>query len=54
LDDNSETNENGGTRTSGPKTNLKWTNTPNFKELEKYENLSGPKMGQQNLGNQLS
>ena len=22
---------------------LKWTNTLNFKELEKYENLSGPK-----------
>ena len=44
LDDNSETNENGGTRTSGPKTpHLKWTNTLNFKELEKYENLSGPK-----------
>jgi len=44
LDDNSETNEDGGTRTSGPKTpHLKWTNTLNFKELEKYENLSGPK-----------
>jgi hypothetical protein len=44
LDDNSETNEDGGTRTSGPKTpHLKWTNTQNFKELEKYENLSGPK-----------
>jgi hypothetical protein len=43
LDDNSETNEDGGTRPSGPKTpHLKWTNTPNFKELEKYENLSGP------------
>jgi hypothetical protein len=28
LDDNSETNEDGGTRTSGPKTpHLKWTNT---------------------------
>jgi hypothetical protein len=27
LDDNSETNEDGGTRTSGPKTpHLKWTN----------------------------
>ena len=36
LDDNSETNEDGGTRTSGPKTpHLKWTNTLNFKELEK-------------------
>jgi hypothetical protein len=44
LDNNSETNENGGTRTSGPKTpHLKWTNTPNFKELEKHKNLSGPK-----------
>jgi len=44
LDDNSETNENGGTRTSGPKTpRLEWTNTLNFKELEKYENVSGPK-----------
>jgi len=44
LHDNSETNEDGGTRTSGPKTpHLKWINTPNFKELEKYENLSGPK-----------
>jgi len=44
LDNNSETNEDGGTRTSGPKTpHLKWTNTLNFKELEKYENLSGPK-----------
>ena len=44
LHDNSETNEDGGTRASGPKTpHLKWTNTLNFKELEKYENLSGPK-----------
>jgi hypothetical protein len=44
MDDNSETNEDGGTRTSGPKTpHLKWTNTINFKELEKYKNLSGPK-----------
>jgi hypothetical protein len=43
LDDNSETNEDGGTRTSSPKTHLQWTNTLNFKELEKYENLSGPK-----------
>ena len=44
LDDNSETNEDGGTRTSGPKTpHLKWPNTVNCKELEKYENLSGPK-----------
>ena len=44
LDDNSETNEDGGTRTSGTKTpHLKWTNTLNFKELEKCENLSGPK-----------
>jgi hypothetical protein len=42
LDDNSETNEDGGTRISNPKTHLKWTNTLNFKELEKYENLSGP------------
>jgi hypothetical protein len=39
LDDNSETNEDGGTGTSGPKTpHLKWTNTLNFKELGKYEN----------------
>ena len=43
LDDNSETSEDGGTRTSGQKTHLKWTNTLNFKVLEKYENLSGPK-----------
>ena len=43
LDDNSETNEDGGTRTSGPITHLEWTNTINFKELEKYENLAGPK-----------
>jgi hypothetical protein len=43
LDDNSETNEDEGIRTSGPKTpHLKWTNTLNFKELEKYENISGP------------
>jgi hypothetical protein len=43
LDNNSETNEDGGTRTSGPKTShLKWTNTLNFRELEKYEHLSGP------------
>ena len=42
--DNSETNEDGSTRTSGSKTpHLKWTNTLNLKELEKYENLSGPK-----------
>jgi len=44
LDDNSEANVDGGTRTSGPKIpHLKWTNTLNFKELEKYGNLSGPK-----------
>ena len=44
LDDNSETNKKGGTRTSGPKSpHLNWTNTLNFKELRKYENLSGPK-----------
>jgi hypothetical protein len=44
LDGNSETNKNGGTRTSGPKSpHLKWTNTLNFKELGKYKNLSGPK-----------
>ena len=61
LDDNSETNEDGGTHTSGPKTpHLKWTNTLNFKELEKYENLSGPKhslpvgSSKKDLGNQLS
>jgi hypothetical protein len=36
LDDNSETNEDGGTRTSSAKTpHLKSTNTLNFKELEK-------------------
>jgi hypothetical protein len=40
LDDNSETNEDGGTRTRGPITpHLKWTNTLNCKELQKYENL---------------
>jgi hypothetical protein len=40
LDDNSERNEDGDTRTSSPKTpHLKWNNTLNFKELEKYENL---------------
>ena len=44
MDDNSETNENGGSRTSGPKTpHLEWNNSLNFKELKKYENLSGPK-----------
>jgi hypothetical protein len=44
LDDNCETNKKGGTRTSGPKTpHLNWTNTLNFQELEKYDNLSGPK-----------
>src|SRR5215510_4381842 len=44
LDDKSETDKNGGTRTSGPKSpHLKWTNTLNFKELGKYKNLSGPK-----------
>jgi len=44
LDDNSEINKHGSTRTGGPKNpHLKWTNTLNFKELEKYENLSGPK-----------
>jgi hypothetical protein len=43
LFDNSEANEDGGTRTSGPKTHLKWTDTLHFKDLEKYQNLSGPK-----------
>ena len=44
LDDKSETNEAGCTRTRGPKTpHLKWTNTLNCKELQKYENFSGPK-----------
>jgi hypothetical protein len=44
LFDNSEANEDGGTRTSGPKTpHPKWTNTLHFKDLEKYQNLSGPK-----------
>jgi len=39
VDDNSETNEDGGTRTRGPKTpHLKCTNTLNCKELQKYEN----------------
>jgi hypothetical protein len=38
LDENSETNEDGGARTSGLKTpHLKWTNSLTFKELEKYE-----------------
>ena len=37
MNDNSETNEIGGTRTRGPKPrNLKWTNTLNCKELKKY------------------
>ena len=36
LDDNSETNEDGGTRTSGPKTpHLKWTNTLKFQGIRK-------------------
>jgi hypothetical protein len=36
-DENCETNEDGGTRTSDPKTpHLKWTNTIHYKELEKY------------------
>jgi len=40
LDDNSETNEDGGTCSRGPKTpHLKWTNTLNCKELEKNENF---------------
>jgi len=44
LDDNSETNGDGSTRTSGPKTpRLEWTNTLNLNEFKKYENLSGPK-----------
>ena len=44
LYDNSETNEDRSTRTRGPKIpHLKWTNTLNFKELQKYANLSGPK-----------
>ena len=38
LDDNSETNKKGSTPT-----HLNWTNTLNFKELRKYENLSGAK-----------
>jgi hypothetical protein len=38
LDENSETNKKGGTRT-----HLNWTNILNFKEIRKYENLSGPK-----------
>ena len=43
LDDISETNEDWGTRTRGPITPyLKWTNTLHCKELQKYENLSGP------------
>jgi len=38
LDDNSETNEDGGTHTTCLKTpHLKWTNTINFKELEKLK-----------------
>ena len=44
LNDNSETNEDGSTRTRGPKTlHLRWTNTLNCKELQKYETSSGPK-----------
>ena len=44
LDDNYETNEDGGTRSRVPKTpHLKWINTLNCKELQKYENLSDPK-----------
>ena len=44
LDDNSETNEDGGARTRGPKSpHLKWTVTLHCKELQKYENLSGYK-----------
>ena len=40
---NSETNKDGGTHTRGPKTpHFKWTNTLNCKELQKYENVSGP------------
>ena len=36
LDDNSETNEDGGTRTRGPKTpHLKWTNTPKLQGITK-------------------
>ena len=43
LDDIYETNEDGGTRTRSLKTpHLKWTNTLHCKELQKYENLSGP------------
>ena len=34
LDGNSETNEDGGTRTRGPKTHLKWTNTLNCKKYK--------------------
>jgi hypothetical protein len=42
MDENSETNEDGGTRISCPRTpHLKWTNTLNFKEFEIYKNLSG-------------
>jgi hypothetical protein len=48
LDEYSETNEDGGTCTGGPKTpHLKWTNALHFKELGKYENLSGPISWQQ-------
>ena len=37
LNDNSETNEDEGTHTRGPKSpHLKWTNTLNRKELQKY------------------
>ena len=44
MDDNSEANEDGDTCTRGPKTpHLKWTSILNCKELQKYENLSGPK-----------
>ena len=44
LDDNSETNEDGGTCTRGPKTpHLKWTNTliaRNYKSMKIYQVLN--------------
>jgi len=43
LDDSSETNEDGGTRTSGPKSpHLKWTNTLNFQGIRKIRTFIRP------------
>ena len=43
-EDNLPTNQEAGTSTNRVKTaQLKWSNNVDFKELEKYENVSGPK-----------